>query len=146
MDLDPPITSSPPPTSGHHPTLAGSLSTIAAGPWQAYADRCSTLKGLVACCVFDTHTVAPLAHNGPADGAVRLAQQGSTLLAQMHIAARALGLDAAHPDATITTGAHHLLLRHVGGHAGVGVILVLRADQTTPSQARADLDRIAPPV
>lgn len=62
----------------------------------------------------------------------------------MHIAARALGLGAAHPDAAITKGAHHLLLRHVGGHAGVGVLLVLRADQTTPSQARTDLDRIAP--
>jgi hypothetical protein len=63
----------------------------------------------------------------------------------MQVAARALGLDAAPPDAVITTGAHHLLLRHVGAQPGVGVLLVLRADQTTPSQARADLDRIAPP-
>lgn len=130
----------------HHTTLAGALPLPEAPAWQLFADRCSSLKGLVACSVFDIHTLHTLAHHGSAAGAARLAQQGATLLAQMHIAARALGLDAAPPEALITTGAYHLLLRHVQGHDGVAVHLVLLADQTTPSQARADLDRIAPPA
>ncbi len=145
MGLGPTIARPPPATSSHHPTLAGTLAAPAAPAWQMFADRCGGIKGLVACCVFDTHTLHALAHDSSAANAARLAQQGATLLAQMHIAARALGLDAAQPEAVITTGAHHLLLRHISGHTGVAVHLVLLADQTTPSQARADLDRIAPP-
>ena len=111
--------------------------------WQAYADRCSRLKGLVACCVFHIPTQRPLAHHGNATTALRLAQEGTSLLGQMHSSSRALGLDGDHPDAAISTRSHHQLLRHVGG--SVAVHLVLRADETTPAKARAELDRIAPP-
>jgi len=111
--------------------------------WQAYAERCSSLKGLVACCVFDIHTQRPLAHHGSSSGAARLAQQGAILLAQMNLSARAMGLDSDQPDAVISTRLHHQLLRHVGG--SVAVHLVLLADETTPAMAGADLDCIAPP-
>ena len=157
MDLGPAIARLSPTAAGHPPAPAGTVATSAAA-WQLYADRCSSLDGLVSCCVFDVHSLQTLAHSGSAAHFARLAQQGATLLAQMEIAARALGLnsglnfglnsglDPALPEAVITTGAHHLLLRHISGHAGVAVHLVLLAGQTTPSLARAALDRISPPV
>jgi hypothetical protein len=114
--------------------------------WQPFADRCSGIKGLVACCIFDLASLRTLAQSGATAHAARMAQQGATLLAQMQVAARALRVDAAPPEAVISTGTHHLLLRHIAAHPSVAVHLVLLADQTTPSQARADLDRIAPPV
>jgi hypothetical protein len=145
MGLDPAMAPPAPAVQHPHVTLSASLPAPAGAVWQAFADRCAGVKGHVACCVFDTHTLHSLAHSGSAASAARLAQQGATLLTQMHIAARALGLDAAQPEAVVTTGTHHLLLRHISGHAGVAVHMVLLASQTTPSQARADLDRIAPP-
>ena len=129
-----------------YPTLAGPLPASPSQGWRVYVERCVTLQGLVACCVFDVHTMNVLAHNGAAANAARLAQQGATLLAQMQLASRALGLEAAQPEAYIDVGTYLLLLRQVAGHSGVAVHLVLVSDQTTLWQARADLDRIAPPI
>lgn len=143
MDLGPAITSPPPTAPVRQPSVPP---TAPARPaWQAYADRCSGLQGAVACSVFDTVSLRTLAHSGSPTNAARLAKHGATLLTQMHVSARALGLDSAPTEAVITTHTHHLLLRHIQGHEGVAVHIMLRADQTTPSQARADLDRIAPP-
>ena len=113
--------------------------------WQAFADRCSVLTGLVACCVFDTDSLRTLAHSGSTTNIARLAKHGATLLAQMQVSARAIGLKSTPTEAVITTDTHHLLLRRIDGHGGVAVHILLRADRTTPAQARADLDRIAPP-
>ncbi len=146
MGLGPTVLPAQRAEAASHPTAPAATRDLQGPAWQAYADRCISLSGLVACCVFDTHTLQPLAHNGTTASAARLAQQGATLLAQMQIAARALDLDAGHPEALITTGAHHQLLRHLEGHAGVAVHLILRADQTTAWLARDDLDRIAPPT
>ncbi len=128
---------------GLGPTLEPAPTSSA---WQAFADRCSSLKGLVACAVFDTDSLRTLAHSGSPANAARLAKHGATLLTQMQVSARALGLDSAPTEAVISTGTHHLLLRHIHGRAGVAVHMMLLADQTTSSQARADLDRIAPPA
>ena len=146
LDLGPAIARPSPAASRPQPAPAGLVTTAAATAWQPFADGCSGIKGLVACCIFDTASLRTLAQSGATTHAARLAQQGAALLAQMQVAARALGVDAAQPEAVVTTGTHHLLLRHIGGHPSVAVHMVLLADQTTPSQARADLDRIAPPV
>ena len=152
MDLGPAIArraraaSSPDPAladTGNTP--AATVAAPAATAWQPFADRCRGIKGLVACCIFDTSSLHVLAQSGATAHAALLAQQGAILLAQMQVAAGALGVNAAQPEAVISTGTHHLLLRCIGGHAGVAVHLLLLADQTTPSQARGDLDRIAPP-
>ena len=145
MGLGPAIKTPAPIATSHHTTLAGMPPAPEPQAWQAFADRCSGLKGLVACSVFDSSSLRTLAHSGSPTNAARLAKHGAILLTQMLVSARALDLDAAPTEAVITTGTHHLLLRHIDGHAGVAVHILLRADQTTPSQARADLDRIAPP-
>lgn len=149
MGLDPLVTRPSPTLPSALPrrvAAPAALMSEAVNAWQPFADRCSGIQGLVACCIFDVDTRRTLAQSGWADHAARMAQQGATLLAQMQVAARVLAVESAPAEAVISTGTHHLLLRHISGHAGVAVHLVLRADQTTPSQARADLNRIAPPV
>jgi hypothetical protein len=113
--------------------------------WQAYAERCAAIKGAMSCCIFDTHSRLPLAHAGTSPGADRLAQQGSTLLAAMNDATRALGLGPAHAEAAISTANHHLILRPVPGHPGVALHLALLGSTGNVTLARMQLERIAPP-
>jgi hypothetical protein len=113
--------------------------------WQAYADRCALIKGTQSCCVFDVHTMQPLAHAGGSPSAQRLAQQGTALLSTMADAARALGLGNLRGEAALSTTSHHLLLRAVAGHPGVAVHLVLLASSGNLTLARMQLERIEPP-
>ncbi|MDO9074650.1 MAG: hypothetical protein Q7U73_15430 [Rubrivivax sp.] len=113
--------------------------------WQAYADRCTLIKGAVSVCVFDLHNSQPLAHAGGAPAADRLAQQGTTLLAQMNDASRALGLGPASAEASVSTASHHLLLRPVPGHNGVAVHVVVSATTGNLTLARMQLERIEAP-
>jgi hypothetical protein len=114
--------------------------------WQPYAERCAQIKGVVACCVFDMHSLEPLAQSGAATPpAGRLAQQGAALLTQVSEAVRALGLGPARPEATVSTATHHLLLRPVPGHPGVAVHLVLLVSSGNPTLARLQLERIELP-
>lgn len=113
--------------------------------WQSYAERCATIKGAVACCIFDTHSVQVLAYTGGPPAAERLAQQGTVLLGAMNDASRALGLGPARSEASVSTQAHHLLLRPVPGHPGVAVHLVIQASTGNLTLARMQLERIEPP-
>jgi hypothetical protein len=113
--------------------------------WQAYAERCAVIKGTVSCCVFDVHSLQPLAAAGGPPVAERLAQQGAALLAAMDDASRALGLGPARAEAAISTTGHHLLLRPVPGHPGVAIHLVLLASTGNLTLARMQLERIEPP-
>jgi hypothetical protein len=113
--------------------------------WQTYAERCALIKGAISCCIFDLHTVEPLAHAGGAPAADRLAQQGAALLAQMNAAARALGVGAGKAEAGISTASHHMLLREVPGHPGIAVHLVLTTNTGNLTLARMQLERIEPP-
>lgn len=114
--------------------------------WQAYVDRCAQIKGAVAACIFDVHSLAALAVSGGPPAADRLAQQGALLLGHFSDTARALGLGAARVEGTITTQAHHLLLRPVPGHPGVALHLVLLAATGNPTLARMQLERIESPA
>jgi hypothetical protein len=113
--------------------------------WQDYVDRCLAIKGALSGCVFDLHSMLPLAQAGSAPAADRLAQQGTALLSTMADATRALGLGSARPEATVSTPTHHLLLRPVPGHPGVAVHLVLSAAEANLTLARRQLERIEPP-
>lgn len=140
--------SAPPPAAAPaQPRPATSMAMPRAGGtlWQPYAEGCMAVKGALACCVFDLHTLQALAFAGGPPTAERLAQQGATLLSQMNEAARALGLGAARADASISTSNHHLLLRHVHGHPGVAVHIVVSAVTGNATLARMQLDRVEPP-
>jgi hypothetical protein len=144
MELGPPPSAPPTPA----PVAAPAMSPMpkAGGTrWQAYAERCTLVKGAVACGIFDVHTVQSLAFAGGPPAGDRLAQQGATLLTQMDASSRALGLGPARAEASISTTNHHLLLRPVPGHPGVAVHLVLLASACNLTLARMQLERIEPP-
>lgn len=139
-----PLAPAPAPAPMAPPALP--MPTPGATSWQSYADRCIALKGCVAACVFDLHSLQVLAGRGEAPSAERLAQQGAMLLSQMNDASRALGLGPALPEASISTATHHLVLRPVPGHPGVAVHLVLQASQSNLTLARMQLERIEAPL
>lgn len=114
--------------------------------WQAYVERCAAIKGALACCVFDTHTMQPLASAGGPPSADRLAQQGAAILSSVADSTRALGLGAGQSEASVSTATHHLLLRPVPGHPGVALHLMLLASGANLTLARMQLDRIEVPA
>jgi hypothetical protein len=61
-------------------------------------------------------------------------------------AARTLGLGSTPPEAAITIGQQHLLLRPVPGHPGLVLHLVLQANAGNLTLARMQLERVAPPA
>jgi hypothetical protein len=147
----PPIPPAPPPARMAAHTLPA-VPVIAPRPmpspgstsWQDFVERCAQIKGTVSCCVFDMHTMQPLASSGSSPPAERLAQQGTILLSSMNEATRALGLGGGRADATITAAGHHLLLRPVPGHPGIAVHLILLASSANLTLARMQLERISP--
>jgi hypothetical protein len=150
MGLDP-LSSPPPPAKAAAAAAAPRAAVATPMPvpggtrWQAYAERCAVIKGTVACCVFDTHSMKPLAHTGGPPSPERLAQQGAVLLEAMSESSRALGLGPARAEASVSTQSHHLLLRPVPGHPGVAVHLVVQASTGNLTLARMQLERIEAP-
>lgn len=112
-------------------------------PLATYLQRCSELKGLQSCCLFELDTQRTLAHAGQRPGPAALATQGAVLLAALRHGAQALGLgDAAQPDAAITVAGHHLLLRALPHHEGLALHAVLDRGQANLSLARLQLQRL----
>ncbi len=128
---------------GAHPPAAAVPGSAAR--WVDYARRCAAIKGVVSSCVFDLGSQQPLAHAGGLPAADRLAIQGGLLVDAMANAARALGLGSTPPEAAITIGQQHLLLRPVPGHPGLVLHLVLQASASNLTLARMQLERVAPP-
>jgi hypothetical protein len=135
MDLTP----SP---AGHHAPIASPVAVR----WTDYALRCAAIKGVVSCCVFDLSSQRPLAHTGGAPAPERLAIQGGLLLDAMTDAARQLGLGSSTPEASISVGSQHLLLRPVPGHPGIVVHMALQASASNLTLARMQLERVSPPI
>jgi hypothetical protein len=113
--------------------------------WADYAQRCAAIKGVVSCCVFDVATQRPLAHAGGMPPADRLASQGGALLDALSHAARSLGLGNGAPEAALSVGQQHLLLKPVPGHPGTVLHLVLQASPSNLTLARMQLERVAVP-
>jgi hypothetical protein len=118
--------------------------------WDDYAQRCAAVRGVVSCCVFDLPSQQPLAQAGGPPGAQALALRGSQLLQSLSDAAHGIGLALGPgmvlPEAAISFGTQHLLLRPVPGHPGVVLHLVLQASSANLTLARLQLDRVPLPA
>lgn len=112
--------------------------------WGDYAQRCAAVKGVVAVCVFDMQTQRPLAHGG-AIGPDRLSEQGRLMLEALADSTRTLGLGSDLPEAAVSVGQNHLLLKPIPGHPGVVLHLVLQASTSNLTLARMQLERVAAP-
>jgi hypothetical protein len=125
------------------PGVAAANSTPAADPVLAtYVRRCSELKGMVSVCVFELATQRTLCFAGTRPGPAALASQGASLIASMAEAAATLALGDAPPDAAITFGGHHLLLRLVPGRKGVAMHAVLDKAQANLTLLRLQMQRL----
>ena len=109
-----------------------------------YVHQICELNGVVGCCVFDIGSGLPVASSGSGAPPAELARQGRTLLSAMGSSSRALGLGHTLPDAAITLGSHHLLLRSVDKHSGMALITVLDRTNANLTLARLQIERLDP--
>ncbi len=122
-----------------------SAATRAAAPTgllDRYVHQLSELAGMVSCCVFDVATGLEVTHAGASPGAADLATHGNALLAAMTSTSRTLGLGHALPEAAITLGSHHLLLRAVPRHPGLALHAVLDKTHANLTLARLQVLRM----
>jgi hypothetical protein len=111
-------------------------------PLTRYVHQLSELTGMVSCCVFEVASGRDLAHAGASPGPAELAEHGSDLLAAMLTTSRTLGLGHALPEAAITLGAHHLVLRAVPKHPGLALHAVLDKTHANLTLARLQIMRM----
>ena len=126
------------------PTVPSAATRAAAptGLLNRYVHQLSELAGMVSCCVFDVATGLEVTHAGASPGAADLATHGNALLAAMSSMSRTLGLGHALPEAAITLGSHHLLLRAVPRHPGLALHAVLDKTQANLTLARLQVLRM----
>jgi len=121
---------------------AASAPTMPATLIERYVKQVSDLNGVISCCVFDIQTGRSIAHTGANPGATELSTHGNALIAAMMATSRGLGLGHAVPEAAITLGAHHLLLRGVPRNPGLAVHAVLDKASANLTLARLQLLRM----
>ena len=126
------------PTSRQRPAAPGATGSVL----HQYVHQLGELTGMVSCCVFELASGRPLAHAGASPGADDLAGHGTELLASIAGTCRAMGLGHAIPDAAITLGAHHLLLRAVPKHPGLALHAVLDKTHANLTLARLQVQRM----
>jgi hypothetical protein len=107
-----------------------------------YVHQLSELPGMVSCCIFDVASGLEVAHAGASPGAADLAMHGKALLAGMSASSRTLGLGHTMPEAAITLGSHHLLLRAVPGHPGLALHAALDKTHANLTLARLQVQRM----
>lgn len=121
---------------------AASRATTPKGLLDRYVHQLAELAGMVSCCVFDVASGLEIAHAGARPDPADLASHGSTLLAAMISTSRTLGLGHALPEAAITLGSHHLLLRAVPRHPGIALHAVLDKTHANLTLARLQVQRM----
>jgi hypothetical protein len=107
-----------------------------------YVHQLSELPGMVSCCVFDVASGLEVTHAGASPGAADLALHGKALLAAMGASSRSMGLGHTLPEAAITLGSHHLLLRAVPGHPGLALHAALDKTHANLTLARLQVQRM----
>lgn len=113
-----------------------------AGSLERYIQHLSELAGMVSCCIFDVGTGREVLHAGSSPNAADLAAHGSALITAMSTASRTLGFGHALPEAAITLGSHHLLLRGVPRHPGLALHAVLDKSHANLTLARLQVLRM----
>ncbi len=102
----------------------------------------ANLPGFTAACVFELGTGRVVTHLGERPHAQLLARHGAALMTAFGDASRGLGFGAARPDALLTVGDHHLVVRPVAGEAGLGLHLVVDRHTTDLGRLRSMLMRL----
>jgi hypothetical protein len=109
---------------------------------ERYVHQLSELPGMVSCCVFDVASGLEVTHAGASPGAADLAMHGKALLAAIGASSRSMGLGHKLPEAALTLGSHHLLLRAVPGHPGLALHAALDKTHANLTLARLQVQRM----
>jgi hypothetical protein len=109
-----------------------------------YVHQLSELNGMVSCCIFELASGRQVAHAGASPSADDLATNGAELMASITATCRALGLGHALPDAAITLGAHHVILRPVPKSPALALHAVLDKATANLTLARLQIQRMDP--
>lgn len=109
---------------------------------ERYVQQLSELGGMVSVCIFELSTGRDVAHAGASPAPDQLGQHGAELVASITATCRVLGLGHAIPEAAITLGAHHLLLRPVPRHPHLALHAVLDKSHANLTLARLQVQRI----
>jgi hypothetical protein len=109
---------------------------------ERYVQKLCELTGMVGACVFDFATGRVVAHAGSGPPASELATQGAEILSSLIATSRTMGFGHAIPEAAITLGSHHLVLRPVPRHAGLALHAVLDKAQANLTLARLQVQRL----
>ena len=123
-------------------TPSGERKPLPEGALERYVHHLSDLAGMVSCCIFDIATGREVLHAGASPSAADLASHGSALLTAMTTASRTLGFGHALPEAAITLGSHHMLLRGVPRHPGLALHAVLDKSHANLTLARLQVLRM----
>ena len=123
-------------------TAAAPASAVGDPVLATYLRKCGELKGMVSCCVFELATQRTIGHTGGRPGPAGLAAHGASLMASMAETAHALNLGDAAPDAAITLGNHHVLLRTVPARRGLAMHAVLDKALANLTLVRLQLQRL----
>jgi hypothetical protein len=121
---------------------AASQAVLSESVLERYVQHLSHLAGMVSCCIFDIASGRALNHAGANPGASDLAEHGTEMLSSMQASSRSLGLGHAIPEAAITLGAHHLVLRAVPRHPGLALHAVLDKTHANLTLARLQIQRM----
>jgi hypothetical protein len=121
---------------------AAAAAAVADPVLATYVRKCGELKGMVSCCIFELATQRTIAHTGTRPGPAGLAAHGASLMASMAEVAHALNLGDAPPDAAISVGNHHVLLRAVPARSGLAMHAVLDRAQANLTLVRLQLQRL----
>lgn len=112
------------------------------GPLTRYVHNLIELPGMVSVAIFDVASGQAMLHAGARPGGTELGQHGAALLGAMAHASRTLGMGHALPEAAITLGTHHLLLRAVPHHPGLALHAVLDKTHANLTLARLQIGRM----
>ena len=124
------------------PSAASRAAAAPVGLLERYVQQLCELPGMVSCCVFDVASGLEVAHAGARPGAADLAMHGKALLALMGASSRSMGLGHTLPEAAITLGSHHLLLRALVGHPGLALHAALDKTHANLTLARLQVQRM----
>jgi hypothetical protein len=143
----PQISLGAPPSGGSAPPAAPVASAHAraastASVLDRYVRAVAELNGVVSAAIFEVSGGRAVAHAGASPSAPELGQHGAALLAVMSGTSRALGFGHLTPEAAVTLGSHHLLLRAVPKQPGLALHAVLDKTSANLTLARLQVQRL----
>jgi len=111
-------------------TVVGSPTDARMAAWQGKVDAVARLRPETVCCVFNSRTLAVLAHAGPisADPS-SLARQGRMLLAGMQTSSQVLGLGKEVQAGMVILENHLLLLRMVPADSALLMLVIAKGGE-----------------